>query len=348
MASRRMIDPNFWSSESLMECDYRQRLLFLGIVSNADDQGRLKGNPKLVKAAVFPFDDLSADDVQADIDMLVDAECIALYKVGSKTCIQILNWWDYQHPQWAYPSELPAMQGWKDQLRYRQGGQVLTDNWKGESKPDATNTEPPTGNGLNGSEADYYTQLGKALPKETPKALGGSIVVGLGIELEQTNNNNAHVTDDGSDLGFGDRLQDIDDGYKSIVDAYKNEIGVLSEKIDGYIQAELNETRERLKKSPQGSETAEEWILYAIDKAVLANVRRWDYVQKVIDNIAETGSLSTHKMGKPKGKSNGQARTYSSKRGITPAKTGRSPYEATGKTVGRAGLPLPQIGGLSN
>lgn len=129
MASRRMIDPNFWQSESLMELDYRQRLLFIGLISNADDQGRLKGNAKLVKAMVFPFDDISADEVQADLSELEAVECIAIYKVGSKTCIQIVNWWSYQHPQWAYPSELPAMEGWKDQLRYRSGDGVVTVNW---------------------------------------------------------------------------------------------------------------------------------------------------------------------------------------------------------------------------
>lgn len=175
MASRRMIDPAFWQSESLMELDYRQRLLFIGLISNADDQGRLKGNPKLVKALVFPFDDISADEVQADLDELATVECISVYKVGSKTCIQILNWWQYQHPQWAYPSDLPPMQGWRDRLRYRSDNKVVTDNWKGEDEPDEPT--PPYGSNLNGDDEVYYAQLGKALPKEPAKAMGGPVVV---------------------------------------------------------------------------------------------------------------------------------------------------------------------------
>jgi len=299
MASRRMIDPAFWQSESLMELNYRQRLLFIGLISNADDQGRLKGNPKLVKAIVFPFDNISADDVQADLDEIETAECIAIYKAGSKTCIQILNWWQYQHPQWAYPSELPPMEGWQDRKRYRQGGQVLTDNWKGENE---AKSESPTGNDLNGRVDDCYAQLpkgsAKALPKETPKAMGGPIVLGLGLDIESEKNpttttrTHAPDYDDGSDLDFGP----IDQGFASISKAYQNEIGAISPIISDGIKAELDEIRQILADQPQGDETAEDWILYAIEQAVLCDARNWGYARGVIKGVKRSRSLAAHKL----------------------------------------------------
>ena len=40
MARRRMIDPNFWESEDVSRLSLFARLLFIGMISNADDEGR--------------------------------------------------------------------------------------------------------------------------------------------------------------------------------------------------------------------------------------------------------------------------------------------------------------------
>ena len=75
---------------------------------------------------------------------------IIVYTAKKKAYYQIVNWWEYQQPQWAYPSEYPAPDGWTDRLRYRKDGHVLTENWKPDEGK--KQTEP----------------LPKALPKDLP------------------------------------------------------------------------------------------------------------------------------------------------------------------------------------
>jgi hypothetical protein len=168
MASRRMIDPSIWQSETMASLTMRQRLLFIGLFSNADDQGRLRAHPALVRSLVFPYDDVSLEDIADDLAQLTRVECVFLYDANEKRCLQIVNWWSYQSPQWAYPSKIPAPEGWQDKLRYRQDNQVITDNWRNGVLPKA---------------------LGKTLPKEVGKALDctDSIRVSTSTSISSTN-----------------------------------------------------------------------------------------------------------------------------------------------------------------
>ena len=162
MPSRRMIDPEFWQSYSMARLTYRQRLLFIGLFSNADDQGRLRAHPGLVRALVFPMDEISNDEVATDLEAIAKVGSIVIYQAedSESAYIQIVGWWQYQSPQWAYPSTIPPPQGWADRLRYRQDGSVQTQNWEAAGG---------FGNALPGA-------LGKALPSALAKALPGGKV----------------------------------------------------------------------------------------------------------------------------------------------------------------------------
>jgi hypothetical protein len=149
-----MIHPSIWQSETVASLSRDQRLLFIGLFSTADDQGRLRAHPALIRSTIFPYDDVTLADIQADLDAIEAAGFIVTYDADGKRCLQVVNWWVYQTPQWAYPSPIPPPEGWRDQLRYRQDNSVITENWKGEDEGEAID-EP----------------LGKALPKETGKAL---------------------------------------------------------------------------------------------------------------------------------------------------------------------------------
>ena len=150
MTKRRMIHDCLWKSEGLAELTIRQRLLWVGLITTADDQGRGKAHPSLIRSTIFPFDTLTNIEIENDLQAIADEEMVILYIVKGKSYYQILNWWEYQQPQWAYPSEYPAPDGWQNRLRYRHDGRVLTDNWK----PDE---------GKNQTEP-----LPKALPKALP------------------------------------------------------------------------------------------------------------------------------------------------------------------------------------
>lgn len=111
MARKRMIDPSFWSDEKLGECEPLARMLFMGLISQADDEGRLKGNSKLIKSAVFPYDDeITAGDVEDWIILLAAPErrLIVRYEDGHQKYIVIPNFKKHQTINKPQPSKLPA------------------------------------------------------------------------------------------------------------------------------------------------------------------------------------------------------------------------------------------------
>ena len=138
MTKRRMIHDCIWQSESFSALTYRQRVLWIGLITTADDQGRGRAHPGLVRAAVFPFDVVSQEDIQDDLDAISAAGMVLIYQVDDKDFYQVIHWWDYQTPQWVGPSDFPAPEGWEDRLRYHgKGHKIITQNWAG-----ATDTPP--------------------------------------------------------------------------------------------------------------------------------------------------------------------------------------------------------------
>ena len=68
MARRRMIDPNIWQSEDVAELSMFARLLLIGLISNADDEGRGKANPVFLKSTIFPYDEISIEEVKKALE----------------------------------------------------------------------------------------------------------------------------------------------------------------------------------------------------------------------------------------------------------------------------------------
>ena len=56
MARKRMIDPEFWSDEEIAHWSFQARLFYIGLWNFADDKGRLKAHPSLLKSQIFPYE----------------------------------------------------------------------------------------------------------------------------------------------------------------------------------------------------------------------------------------------------------------------------------------------------
>jgi len=99
--------------------------------ANADDQGRLSGDPEEVKYAVCPnIDHITKADIPQILEELQRNGLIKVYETPKSMAIQLLDWWEVQRPQWAYPSQYSPPEGWKDRLRYhRSPTEVTTENW---------------------------------------------------------------------------------------------------------------------------------------------------------------------------------------------------------------------------
>ncbi len=131
MASRRMIDPAFWQSETVASFSFFQRLFFTGLFSNADDQGRLKAHPVLLRSLVFPYDDFPASEIEDAIEAFSESGSIIAYIIDGVAYLQLTNWWRWQHQGWAWPSKLPPPPDWTDRHHYRKGNVQVYENWPG-------------------------------------------------------------------------------------------------------------------------------------------------------------------------------------------------------------------------
>lgn len=107
MARARNIKPGFFKNDRLVELPFEFRLLFVGLWTLADREGRLEDRPKRIKMELFPAD---AVDVDAGLSELAYGGFIARYEEAGQKCIQVLAWAKHQNP---HPREaesvLPAM-----------------------------------------------------------------------------------------------------------------------------------------------------------------------------------------------------------------------------------------------
>ena len=103
MARKRMIDPKFWTDDKIMDLDPLTRLLFIGIWNFADDSGIHLNNSKVLKAEIFPCDDIQISEVQQMKDQLVALRMIELSK--DDYLFRIRNWEVYQKINRPQPSK---------------------------------------------------------------------------------------------------------------------------------------------------------------------------------------------------------------------------------------------------
>ena len=112
MARKRMIDPGFWDSVCLGKVSREARLLYMGLISLADDEGRLPATPSWLASRLFPYDeDVTADQITSWLEELQGSDpedpVLWLYQDKSKFYIQHPKWDDYQRPSRPSPSKLP-------------------------------------------------------------------------------------------------------------------------------------------------------------------------------------------------------------------------------------------------
>jgi hypothetical protein len=114
----RRVPPEFCSDELLEACSLLATLLLYRLISQADDQGRLPGHPKYVKAICFGMrPEITERKVATAIDELVRAGFVLRYDLTNRVFLQIDRWFAPQG-KWGqrrtYPSRYPAPPGWTD------------------------------------------------------------------------------------------------------------------------------------------------------------------------------------------------------------------------------------------
>lgn len=109
MARKRMIDPSIWQSEDFSKLSYFSRLVFIGLFSNADDEGRGRANPAFLKSAIFPYDDgLRVADIEKSLNEIAAHMSTTFYTHDEKEYYTFDHWADWQKIDRATQSKFPA------------------------------------------------------------------------------------------------------------------------------------------------------------------------------------------------------------------------------------------------
>ena len=98
MARSRNIKPGFFANEILGELPPLTRLLFIGLWTLADREGRLQDRPKKIKHELLGYDDVTSADVDEMLQQLHDNGFIIRYTVEEEKYIQVTNFLKHQNP----------------------------------------------------------------------------------------------------------------------------------------------------------------------------------------------------------------------------------------------------------
>jgi hypothetical protein len=102
----RQVKPDFWLDEKMAALTYGARLFYIGLWTQCDREGRLKDNPRRLKVALLPYDDIDCDKM---LNVLVEAGCIVRYEVEGERYIWVPTFNKHQYPNSKeLPSTIPA------------------------------------------------------------------------------------------------------------------------------------------------------------------------------------------------------------------------------------------------
>lgn len=109
MPRKRMIDPSIWTDENFGELSERGRLLFIGLFSMADDEGRGEASAKVLKSKIFPYDEgLRIADVSKTLKEIGSKMSVDFYARNGREYYALRNWKTWQKVEKPTPSRIPA------------------------------------------------------------------------------------------------------------------------------------------------------------------------------------------------------------------------------------------------
>jgi hypothetical protein len=107
MARIRSVKPEYWTSEQVMHMSRDARLLFIGLWNFCDDNGIHPASALTLKAQVFPADLLTADQVMAFVDEMIEQGLVEEYEAGGRAFWRVTGWHNHQrieYPTFRHPT----------------------------------------------------------------------------------------------------------------------------------------------------------------------------------------------------------------------------------------------------
>jgi hypothetical protein len=124
MARKRTIDPDLWTDAKVTQLSVPARLLYIGLISIADDEGRFEWNAVQIRNRVLP-DGASAADIGAWLAEIEAQELVGVYAVDGKSYGYHPAWHRHQSTSKPNESKFPDPPG--TSRRYVRNGRDVID-----------------------------------------------------------------------------------------------------------------------------------------------------------------------------------------------------------------------------
>ncbi len=109
MARKRMLSPDIWESESFSSLSDLARLVFIGLISLSDDEGRGKANPSYIKSMLFPYDEgRRVADIKSALLEIARCMSVQFYSINGNDYYALTNWEKWQTINRPTKSKIPS------------------------------------------------------------------------------------------------------------------------------------------------------------------------------------------------------------------------------------------------
>ena len=218
LARARNIKPGFFLNDKLAEIDPLGRILFAGLWTIADREGRLEDRPKKIKAEILPYDDCSIDGLLSE---LAKHGFILRYEIAGEKFIQILTFLKHQNPHKnEKPSEIPPSDLYSTsivQVPCKQGTNIEI----AQEKQYISSMEV--------SDFEEESQLGKGAESSNDKASGDSNK--STVQVQYKNGTSPEI----NETNRADSLNLIPDSFKLIPDSLRACEGSIVDNVDNFL-----------------------------------------------------------------------------------------------------------------
>src|SRR5690242_14360336 len=99
MARKRMLSPSIWEDPTFNTLSRDARLLFIGMISHADDEGYLRADVGSLKRLIFGFDDKIVEPLTRWLEELHGMRSLHFYENEGEKYAHFKKWDTYQKQQ---------------------------------------------------------------------------------------------------------------------------------------------------------------------------------------------------------------------------------------------------------
>lgn len=108
MARRRMLSPEIWESETFGSLSLLGKIIWIGMISNADDEGIGRAQSNYLKSRILPYDELRVADIDKALIEIGQKMSVTLYEVDKNKYYSLNNWLEWQSINKPTKSKFPA------------------------------------------------------------------------------------------------------------------------------------------------------------------------------------------------------------------------------------------------